>query len=96
VGAFGTIRRNHVLGNVSSNGFLLGGEAGEKHIRTQHVHDAGIPACMPGNLPHGLWCEYSAVAGPGLLQAMTDVGQALAVGKRCQRHASDRPGLEWS
>jgi len=59
---------------VGSNGFLLGGKAGEQHMRTQHVQDAGIPVCMPGHVPHGLWCEDGAFAGSGLLQAMTDVG----------------------
>jgi hypothetical protein len=38
---------------------------------------------MPRHVPHGLWCEDGAFAGPGLLQAMTDVGQALTVGERC-------------
>jgi hypothetical protein len=67
VGAFGTIGRDHVPGNVGSNGLLPGSKAGEKHIRTQHVHDAGIPARMPGNVPHGPWCEDGAFSGPGLL-----------------------------
>ena len=65
-------------------------------MRTQDVNDAGIPARMSGHVPHGLWGEDGAGPGPGLLQAMTDVGQALAVGKRCQRHAGDRLVLEWA
>jgi hypothetical protein len=96
MGDFGAIRRNHVLGNVGSNGFLPGSKAGEKHIRTQHVQDAGIPARMPGHVPHGPWCEDSAFSGPGLLQTMTDVGQALTIGKRRQRHTGYRPLFEWT
>jgi hypothetical protein len=95
VGAFGTIYRNHVLGNVGSNGLLPGSKAGEQHIRTQHVQDARIPARMPSNVPHSPWCEDRAFSSPGLLQTMTDVGQALTVGERLQRHASYRLLFEW-
>jgi hypothetical protein len=94
-GAFETIRRHHVLGNGGSNGFLLGSKAGEQHMRTQHVHDAGIPARMPGNVLYGPWCEDGALSSPDLLQTMTDVGQALTVGERRQRHAGDHPLFEW-
>ena len=47
-------------------------------MRTQLVDDAGIPARLPDNVPHGPWCEDGTVASPCLLQAMTDVGLALA------------------
>jgi hypothetical protein len=96
VGAFRTIGRNDVLGNAGRNGFLSGSKAGEQHIRTQNIQDARIPARMPGNVPHGPWCEDSAFSGPGLLQMMTDVGQALTVGERRQHHTGHRPLLERS
>ena len=67
VGTCGAIRRNYVLGNGGSNGFLPGGKAGEQHMRTQHVDDVGIPARMSGHVPYGPWCEDGAFAGPGLL-----------------------------
>jgi hypothetical protein len=51
---------------------------------------------MPGNMPYGSWCEDGAFSSPGLLQTMPDVGQALAVGKRRQRHAGYRLLFEWT
>jgi hypothetical protein len=80
---------------MGSDGLLLGSKAGEQHMRTQQVQDARIPARMPGNVPHGPWCEDGVFSGPGLLQTMTDVGQALTIGERRQRHASYRPLFEW-
>jgi hypothetical protein len=52
---------------------LPGGKAGEQHMRTQHIQDAGIAARMPGHVPHGPWCEDGAVTGSSMLQALTDV-----------------------
>jgi hypothetical protein len=80
---------------VRSNGFLPGRKAGEQHVRTQQVQDAGIPARLSSHVPHSPWCEDRAFAGPGLLQTMTDVGQALTIRERRQRHTGYRLVFEW-
>jgi len=61
---------------------LLGGKTSEQHMCAQHVQDARIATRMPGHMPHGPWGEDGAVTGSSLLQALTDVGQALAIGER--------------
>jgi hypothetical protein len=43
-------------------------------MRTQHVQDTGIAACISGYVPHGPWGEDGAVISSSLLQVMTDVG----------------------
>jgi hypothetical protein len=81
---------------VGRNGFLSGGKAGEQYMGTQHIQDAGVPTRMPGDVPHGPWCEDGVVVGPGLLQTLTDVVQALVVGEWDQCHAGDSTGLAQS